>query len=173
MKTQTQNKKIVKLKETNLEKAKEILAFAEKENAFVNSVGEENMTIYETLENFKNSKNFKLYEIISKDKTVGLISSFPTPERFGDEVISIGAMYILPEQKGQGYGKAALKKFLEEAKNQGFKKAFTKTWSSNKASNKILEKLGFEEEGRKEKDRVNGDDTIKYILKILTGTQKE
>jgi RimJ/RimL family protein N-acetyltransferase len=157
---------MIRLKETNLEKAKEILNFAEKENAFVNSVGEGDLTIYEVLENFGNSKNFKLYEIIFKDKTIGLISSFPNPKRFGDEVISIGAMYILPGQKGQGYGKAALQLFLEKVKKQGFKKAFTKTWSSNKASNKILKELGFKEEGRKAKDRVNGDDTIKYILEF-------
>ncbi len=157
---------MIKLKETNLQTAKEILNSAEKEKAFVNSVGEGDITIYEVLENFENSKNFKLYEILLKDKNIGLISSFPNPERFNDEVISIGAMYILPGLKGQGYGKAALQLFLKKVKAQGFKKAFTKTWSSNKASNKILKELGFKEEGRKEKDRVNGDDTISYILEF-------
>ncbi|GEM_PF-1820319 len=154
------------LKKTNLKKAKEILDFAEKENAFVNSIGEDVQTIYEVVENFKDKKNFELYEIISENKTVGIISSFPNPKRFDDDVISIGAMYVLPGQKGKGFGKNALKLFLQKAKEKGFKKAFTKTWSTNKASNKILKFLGFQKIGRKEKDRVNGDDTIEYLLEL-------
>ncbi len=157
---------MIELKQTNLQKTKEILNFAEKEKAFVNSIGEEKKTIYEIVESFKVSKNFKLFEIILKDKAIGLISSFPSPTRLGEDTISVGALYILPKYKGQGFGSEALKIFLKDAKSKGFKKAFTKTWSGNKASNKILENLGFKEEGRNEKNRVNGDDTIKYILEL-------
>jgi len=157
---------MVEIKRTNLQKAKEILNFAEKEKAFVNSVGEDEKTIYEVVESFKDSKNFELFEIISRKKTIGLISSFPSPERLGEETISIGAMYILPEHKRQGFGSEALKLFLENAKSKGFKKAFTKTWSGNKASNKILKNSGFKEIARKEKERVNGDDTVEYLLEL-------
>jgi RimJ/RimL family protein N-acetyltransferase len=157
---------MITLKETNLKKAKEILDFAVKEKAFLSSIEEGEKTIYEVVEYFQNGKNFQLFEILNKNQTIGLISSFPNPKRFDETVLSIGAMYILPENRGKGIGKKALKLFLENAKKRGFKKAFTKTWSSNKASNKIFQEVGFKEESRIKNDRINGDDTIEYLLEM-------
>jgi RimJ/RimL family protein N-acetyltransferase len=144
---------------TTLKKSKKLLEKA----VFVNSIHEGEKTIFEIVEGFKNGKNFEIFEILNKDTTIGFISTFPNPKGMPDDTVSLGAAYILPKYQKKGFGKKATKLFLKYLKQKGFKKVFTKTWSGNKASNKILQGLGFVETGRTENDRVNGDNTVEYI----------
>lgn len=155
-------KGVMKLKECLLENTKQILEFADTEEAFIKSRSDSDKTLYEVMKDFSNSKVFRIFEVINEEnKSVGIVSAFPHKD---PNTLSLGIMYILPEHRGKGYGKLMIKLFIEYARKEGFKKIYTKTWSSNIASKKVFNKLGFKEISRVENDRVNGDSTVKYLL---------
>lgn len=151
---------MITLKETNLENTKEILNIAESENIFVKCINDSNKTLFDIVKDFEGNKNLHLFLVYDDNNIVGIITSFPYREA---DTLSLGVMYILKEYRGKGYGNEMVKLFLTNAKSLGFKKVFTKTWSSNESSKKIFKNLGFCIIERKLRDRINGDDTIKYI----------
>ena len=152
---------MITLQEISLNESKTILTTAEKENCFVKSISDEGSTVFDIVKGFKGHKDLHLFNVNTKNTTVGFISSFPYTE--SKNTISLGVMYILPEHRDHGYGKTMVELFLDYAKSQGFKKVFTKTWSSNTSPIKIFDSLGFMKVDTKEKDRVNGDGTMEYL----------
>lgn len=152
---------MITLEEISINESKPILTTAEKENCFVKSISDKNSTVFDIVKGFKEDRNLHLFNVNDENTTIGFISSFPYTE--SKDTISLGVMYILPEYRNHGYGKTMVELFLDYAKAQGFKKVFTKTWSSNISPLKIFKSLGFMKVDTKEKDRVNGDDTIEYL----------
>ena len=92
-------------------------------------------------------------------RTVGF-----TVARYADppDTVAIGPMYIRPEFRRQGAGVEQVRLFLEWAMKRGFTKVETRTWGANRASQHILEKLGFAATARRAGDRAGGDTTILY-----------
>lgn len=151
------------LKEISLDKAKEILDIADKENIFVNSLKDSSKSIFEVVKYFNGKKDFHLFEVINDEISIGFISSFPGKQ---EGMLSLGVMYILPQHRGKGYGIKMVELFIDYAKSRGFQRVFTKTWSSNIGSNRIFTELGFVETENIPNDRENGDATIKYMKDI-------
>ncbi len=84
-----------------------------------------------------------------------------------DDEIAIGPMYVTEDSRGRGLGKQQIADFVQLFTERGYKSIFTKTWLGNTASRHSFESLGFTEAGRKDGDRINGDSTIFYELRVI------
>ncbi len=153
----------MRIEPTTIDESKKLLDLAQEENVFIKSKKDSELTITEILEQFENDPKFAIYTLFKGRKRIGFITAFPNDDT---DTVSIGVMYIKPKYRGRGFGKVMVELFIKQSKRLGYKKIFTKTWSSNTASTKVFLDLGFIETERKENDRVNGDDTVKYLLTL-------
>lgn len=90
-------------------------------------------------------EEIEYFFIQSEDKAVGFIktqeNSLPNfPKEEGRELVK---MYVLPETKGKGYGKAALQEIINRTRDDGKKILFLCVIDTNKSAIAFYEKLGF------------------------------
>ena len=78
------------------------------------------------------------------NKIVGVAFAGPKTrsKKFKNHDCEIDKLYILPEYKRQGIGKALLKATLDNLRCLGFKKAILQSLASNKGTNCFYEKMG-------------------------------
>lgn len=131
---------------------------------------------YKTPQNLEQERNF-FEEVICSDDTVnlgicadnqlmGLIELSEKDE--GEGVAEIG-IWLGPEFHGNGYGTEASRILVNHAFNElRYHKVFARAFGSNKASQRIWEKLGFEKEGElREQTYREGEYEDTYVYGIL------
>nr|WP_299073646.1 GNAT family N-acetyltransferase [uncultured Allomuricauda sp.] len=91
-------------------------------------------------------KNIEYYFIEHKLKVVGFIKIKMEPTKnlsFGNSA-ELEKIYVLPECKGMGIGKLALKEISSRIRESGKKNLFLCVIDTNKSAIAFYEKLGFE-----------------------------
>lgn len=66
----------------------------------------------------------------------------------GEKVLEIHEVFVLPEYRGKGIGKALMLKLLEYGKERGLKEAELWVGEKNERAIKFYKKLGFKEDGK-------------------------
>lgn len=94
---------------------------------------------------------------------IGFISTFPNKT---EGRISIGYAYLKQSYRGQGLGFTMRQNLINWIKNAGFKEVFAKTWKANTAMVHLNEKMGFVLQEEVKNDRIDGDSTLKFLLKL-------
>lgn len=83
--------------------------------------------------------------IFSDDEPVGLINLFSINDVFGLAEVGFG---IIPEQWGNGYASDALRTMCSYAfEERGLHKVYGNAFATNAGSQRVMEKVGFQEEG--------------------------
>lgn len=103
--------------------------------------------------------------ICSEEEPVGLISLSPKNE---PRVAEIG-LWLHPEHHGNGYGTEASRLMIDYGfKETTYHRIYARVYESNKASQHIWEKIGFQKEGElREQIYRNGEFEDTYIYGIL------
>ena len=125
---------------------------------------EENEKLLEMLDAADNHPEFKGFDLVKgetyDDRRLiimgdGEVVGFMTPRKEGD-YWRTGAIYIIPSERGKGYGSAAIRTF--------FKDKSGKIWiaDKNEESKRAFQASGFEKDEPKQFD---GDDGHYYIKK--------
>jgi ribosomal-protein-alanine N-acetyltransferase len=95
----------------------------------------------------KSQKGTHYYQVIVNEESIqiGAIMLF----NFDDEANKAEIGYVLDEKFwGKGYGSECIELFLKDPKVISFHKVYAHVVSKNVASGRVLEKCGFNEEGR-------------------------
>lgn len=79
---------------------------------------------------------------IENKKIIGGAGIYPT-RGLDEDTCELTKMYILPEARGKGFGKAFVNKCLEFAKEQGYKKIYLETMPEFKNAVSIYQRSGF------------------------------
>ena len=136
----------------------------ESEHAFLPTKNNPDETALSLIEKFKQEDtHYDAYGYIVGAKAVSYIVALSGRK---DDEIAIGPMYVAKDSRGRGLGKQQVADFVQLFTERGYRSIFTRTWLSNAASRHSFESLGFIEADRKNGDRVNGDSTISYELRI-------
>lgn len=83
---------------------------------------------------------WRLYDVRSDGQRVGLAGLGPIEE--GE---AWWAVYLL--ERGEGYGQATGRRLIEAARQRGVRALIAVTWAKNEPSKRMLEALGFTEQG--------------------------
>ncbi len=155
-----------KFKQVTITDHTSILEEADKSGDFVHSRSEPNFKIKDFLLSFEHDPEFLFFITkSSKGRNVGFISVLPHKQK---HTASIGPMYLAKKYREQGIGKKQVQLVIDWAKDNNVSELVTRTWSSNRASEKIFAQLGFEIIKEIPNDRINGDSTLFYSLKVKT-----
>lgn len=75
------------------------------------------------------------------------VTSFGALDRFGDRscfsFVAEISVYVDPDERGKGYGKALVERLIKLAKSIGFYKLTVTLFSNNQAGEKLFESFGF------------------------------
>lgn len=149
--------------ETTFADIEDVIKEAEIEGIFVPTKDSQS-TVLETVRNFAQDPEFKVFKLVDEDgEVMGIASLFPNSHA---GQISLGITYIKKQYRSKGYGTVIRENIIQAVRDLGYKKIFTKTWASNLAMIQSNKKLGFKKIGEVENDRVNGDATIKFELDL-------
>ena len=91
---------------------------------------------------FKESRSVYFVAEDDHGKIVGGGGIFPT-EGLPSDTCELVKMYLLPEARGTGLGRAIIEKCLESARGFGFRKVYLETMPELKLALKVYEKFGF------------------------------
>ncbi len=149
------------LRECRPEDISELIA--ESDTAFLASTKHPNETTTEKFMAFKGDPNFALYVLEVDGRPVSYISALSHTD---SSTIAIGPMYVSKDFRGLGFGLRQVEEFIDMYRTKGYMGIFTRTWGANAASKGVFERLGFSLVGTKSNDRVDGDDTLEYLLQI-------
>jgi putative acetyltransferase len=85
------------------------------------------------------------YYVLETDdgKVVGGGGIYPTGE-LPEDTCELVKMYLLPEVRGQGWGRSIIEKCLQKATEFGFKNVYIESMPELKLALNIYEKFGFE-----------------------------
>ncbi len=83
------------------------------------------------------------YVGIENGKIIGSAGIYPT-EGLNEDTCELTKMYLLPEARGKGYGRALVQKCITFAKAQGYKKIYLETMPEFKSAVGIYQKSGFD-----------------------------
>ncbi|MDY8137279.1 GNAT family N-acetyltransferase [Aquimarina sp. 2201CG5-10] len=90
-------------------------------------------------------KNTEYYFIEHQEKQVGFVKTkINTSSDFIPNSVELEKIYVLPEYKGMGIGKLALKDIIQKTKNSGKESVFLCVIDTNKNAIAFYKKLGFE-----------------------------
>tara|TARA_Y100000310_G_C20576988_1_gene760956 strand:+ start:852 stop:1328 length:477 start_codon:yes stop_codon:yes gene_type:complete len=81
-------------------------------------------------------------------------------------VAKLHAGEVKKKFRGRGYGIKINRFVIKKMKEKGYKKIVVRTWSSNQASQGMFKKLGFEKYRTIKNNRVNGDDSVWWRMRI-------
>jgi L-amino acid N-acyltransferase YncA len=137
----------------------------ESEHVFLPTKNNPNETATSLVEKFKNNTNYDVFGRVVEDRAVSYIIALSGRN---NTEIAIGPMYVAKDSRGNGVGKQQIADFIQLFTERGYTSIFTKTWLGNAASRHSFESLGFIKIGREDGDRVDGDSTISYELRIQT-----
>ncbi|MBN1645075.1 GNAT family N-acetyltransferase [Candidatus Woesearchaeota archaeon] len=115
-----------------------------------------------TFEDYLTSPNLNILLEIEKNKIVGY-SAYDTNYKGRGKLIGIG---FLRKYRGKGHGLKLAKKVVSILKCAGNKDIVTRTWESNSASQKLFKQLGFKKYRTIKNDRINGESTFLFRLKL-------
>lgn len=148
------------LKTVDIKEIIRIVKEADSGNNFLPSISDGTFSV----ENFlkENNKKISLYGSYLDQQLIGFLSIIVEE----DHIASIGPMYISVKFRGRGFGEKQVREVVSQLKHLKFKTIKTRTWGENKASRKIFEKLKFKLVEEKLNNRINGDSTVKYYLKL-------
>ena len=91
-----------------------------------------------------NSTPNSIYFIAEKDgKMMGGAGIYPT-DALPEATCELVKMYLLPEARGLGLGRALIEKCLYTAKELGYKQVYLESMPELKKALKVYEKFGFE-----------------------------
>lgn len=151
-------------KETNLEELETLMQEAYESKAFLPQSHEPDLNIGELIRSVQNENGFHAFCIHDEKQTpLGFITIFPEND---PEKLYVGPMYISTAQRGKGLGSLQFGRLLEWARANGYKQANLMTWGGNKGSRRIFEEAGFIVVEEKSDQRVNGDSSVFYELKL-------
>jgi len=89
-------------------------------------------------------KNTEYYFIEHQEKQVGFIKiKINLPSNFIENSVELEKIYVLPECKGMGVGKMALKDIIGKIENKGKKSLFLCVIDTNDSAIAFYENLGF------------------------------
>lgn len=107
-------------------------------------------------------RHFKCFAAFEEDKTepAGYISTWPLKE-----TIAIGPTFVEEKYRGQGISTALIKYVIDYARGvQGVIGVRSQTWSTNTPMIVNFQKLGFVVRKVVNGDRLDGSDSVQYIL---------
>lgn len=93
----------------------------------------------------KGSESIRVFVMEEEGQIVGFSTfylSFST--EFGGVYTEIGELYIIPEFRGQGFGKQFIAFLEKESKRLGAKSVFLVASNSNKKAQKLYESFGYQ-----------------------------
>lgn len=100
------------------------------------------------------------FVVVGKEgEQLGFASVWPLKK-----TLAIGPIYVAENARGLGVAKFLLTHIIKYAGIADYDGVRTQTWSSNIATTTIFPKLGFEVRKIIPGERVDGSDTIQYIL---------
>lgn len=145
-----ENVKIRKAKKEDLKYIKEIFSTGIVEESKIQYPKMPRKEIMESLDeinkifkNFKkelNSKNYLWIIAEEKNKVIGFSSASIKDKKFG----KLNMNYVTKEYRRKGIGKNFVEKRIKWLKKRGIKKIYANAFIKNKASNKNLNKFGFQ-----------------------------
>lgn len=145
----------------DLELASDI--FSESNEAFAPPADTPKLTLEDLLVKFSSDPLFQLYAIRIQDQVASYLIRLSGTAA---SEVAIGPMYVAKQHRREGLGYKQVSDFIQECRRNGFESIYTKTWSSNNASRKIFDTLGFQLIETKGGDRANGDSSLKYRLQL-------
>lgn len=154
---------IYTFKNIDITQAQDLIQEADEGEFFLSSRSDPKFLVMEFLLEKSKKEGFHLFVAVNSENTqLGFISLFP----YKENIFAIGPMYIKKEFQGRGIGKFQVVNLMKWAREKGIRELFTKTWGHNTASRKIFESVGFIIDKEILNDRVDGDSTINYKLKL-------
>jgi RimJ/RimL family protein N-acetyltransferase len=148
---------MIELQETSLAEIDGLLLEADAE--FVKSREEAGTSIGELLRGWAKQGRAAAFACLVDGRVAGFITARLDED---PQALVIGPMYVRPGFRGRAAGTEQVRLLLEWAVERGVARARTRTWSRNRASRRIFEKLGFAAVEEVPAHRVDGDSTIYY-----------
>jgi RimJ/RimL family protein N-acetyltransferase len=101
---------------------------------------------------FATSKSSITYGAFKDTKLVGVLTLVREQKMKLKHRANIVAMYVKPEERGNGTGKALMKKAIQKVKNmEGVEQLYLTVVTSNEAAKKLYSSMGFEVFGKEER----------------------
>ena len=151
------------LVETDLAAIGWLIQEADTSRAFLPSKDEPGFAAYGLLEEFKGRPGYHLFALTDGTNTAGFVSTLPSEK---PDTLDIGPMYIRPQSRGQGLGKALVQELIAWTRSNDTGYLYTRTWGGNLPSRRIFEGLGFQLVKEKPGARTDNDSTLYYILDL-------